>query len=173
MNKIANGILIIGGIAGAGALCFFTGGLAAPVIGSAIGSTFMGLSGAAATSAGLAALGGGSLAIGGAGMAGGTALISGVAAGLGATGASVGAALHSGAKAKRDNKDLTAKYIDICKQEKSKQAIIKRDQVEIEKLKTKISALSKKASDYEEKFNDLMQQIQYWEEMISDEQESE
>ena len=41
------------------------------VVGSFIGSHFMGLSGAAATSAGLAALGGGSLASGGFGMAGG------------------------------------------------------------------------------------------------------
>ncbi len=41
------------------------------VVGSFIGTHFMGLSGAAATSAGLAALGGGSLASGGFGMAGG------------------------------------------------------------------------------------------------------
>jgi hypothetical protein len=51
--------------------------LAAPPIGAAVGAA-MGLSGAAATSAGLAALGGGSLAAGGLGMAGGTALIAGV-----------------------------------------------------------------------------------------------
>src|SRR5205807_1108169 len=63
------------------------GGL--PVVGGWIGSTFMGLSGAAATSAGLAALGGGSLAAGGLGMAGGTMVVAGsaAAAGAGAMGA--------------------------------------------------------------------------------------
>lgn len=55
--------------------------LAAPAIGGAIGGA-MGLSGAAASSAGLAALGGGSLASGGAGMAGGTMLIQGVLASI-------------------------------------------------------------------------------------------
>lgn len=60
--------------AGVGVL---TGGLAAPVIGGAVGGT-MGLTGAAATSAGLAALGGGSLAAGGFGVFGGTLLLTGV-----------------------------------------------------------------------------------------------
>jgi hypothetical protein len=63
---------VIGG--GVGAL---TLGWAAPAIGTAIGGT-MGLTGAAATSAGLAALGGGSLAAGGFGVAGGTALLTGL-----------------------------------------------------------------------------------------------
>ena len=63
-----------------------TAGLAAPLIGGIIGSTFLGLSGAAATSAGLAFLGGGSLAAGGLGMAGGSTLI---AAALGATGSAM------------------------------------------------------------------------------------
>ena len=71
-------------VVGGGALCFVTGGLAAPAIGAAVGSA-MGLSGAAATSAGLAAIGGGALAAGGLGMAGGTAIISAVAAALGMT----------------------------------------------------------------------------------------
>lgn len=48
---------------------------AAPAVGGAIGS-MMGLSGAAATSAGLALLGGGSLASGGFGMVGGTCVLS-------------------------------------------------------------------------------------------------
>jgi hypothetical protein len=63
-------------------------GVAAPLIGAAIGGA-LGFSGAAATSVGLAALGGGSLAAGGFGMAGGTALLAGVGA-IG--GASAGAA---------------------------------------------------------------------------------
>ena len=60
-------------------------GVAAPVIGAAVGGV-LGFSGAAATSAGLAALGGGSVAVGGFGMAGGTALLTGLGA-LGGAGA--------------------------------------------------------------------------------------
>lgn len=75
-------------IAGGAAVGVLTGGLAAPLIGGAVGGA-MGLSGAAATSAGLALLGGGSVAAGGLGMAGGTAVIAGTA-GVGAAG--VGAA---------------------------------------------------------------------------------
>ncbi|ATX81710.1 hypothetical protein Ga0123462_0841 [Mariprofundus ferrinatatus] len=61
----------------AGAVIFFTGGTASPVvigIGSWVGG-MMGFSGIAATNAGLALLGGGSMASGGLGMLGGTALI--------------------------------------------------------------------------------------------------
>ncbi|MFD1235150.1 hypothetical protein ACFQ34_17820 [Pseudonocardia benzenivorans] len=64
-----------------------TMGVAAPVIGAAVGGV-LGFGGAAATSAGLAALGGGSLAAGGFGMAGGTALLTGLGA-LGGAGAGV------------------------------------------------------------------------------------
>ena len=60
-------------------------GVAAPLIGAAIGGA-LGFTGAAATSAGLATLGGGSLAAGGFGMAGGTALLAGLGA-LGGAGA--------------------------------------------------------------------------------------
>ena len=63
-------------VIGAGA--FF----AAPLIAGTIGA-FMGLSGAAATNAGLALLGGGSLAVGGWGMAGGTAVVAGIGAAAG------------------------------------------------------------------------------------------
>ena len=134
MNKFAKGILTIGGIAGAGAICFVTGGLAAPAIGSVIGSTFMGLSGAAATSAGLAALGGGSLAAGGAG-----------------------------------NTDLKAKYQDLVKNDKSKQEIIKTLQAEINNLKKERDNLDKDASGYKEKYEDLMEQIAFLEEKMSEE----
>ena len=61
----------------AGAAIFFTGGTASPIvvsIGTWIGGT-MGLSGAAATNAGLALLGGGSIASGGFGIVGGTAVL--------------------------------------------------------------------------------------------------
>lgn len=71
-----------------GAALVFTAGLAAPAIGGAIGVTFLGLKGAAATSAGLALLGGGSLASGGWGMAGGALAIKTV---FGAAGAGMAA----------------------------------------------------------------------------------
>ncbi|MFC1772600.1 hypothetical protein ACFL3A_04510 [Pseudomonadota bacterium] len=61
----------------AAAVIFFTGGTASPVvvaIGSWLGGT-MGLSGAAATNAGLALLGGGSIASGGFGVVGGAVLL--------------------------------------------------------------------------------------------------
>ena len=64
------GFLVAGGVLAGCA----TAGIAAPAIGAAIGGS-MGLTGAAATSAGLAWLGGGSIASGGVGMAGGTALL--------------------------------------------------------------------------------------------------
>lgn len=60
-----------------GAVVYFSGGTLTPVvssIGTWIGST-MGLSGVAATNAGLAFLGGGAIASGGLGMAGGSALL--------------------------------------------------------------------------------------------------
>lgn len=70
--------IIAGALAiGSGALVFFSGGVASPLVagvGSWIGG-MMGLSGAAATNAGLALLGGGSLASGGLGVAGGAALL--------------------------------------------------------------------------------------------------
>ncbi|MDL5160018.1 hypothetical protein [Actinomycetospora termitidis] len=82
-----------GRVAAAGAagvvLGAVTMGYAAPMVGAALGGA-MGLSGAAATSAGLAALGGGSLAVGGFGMAGGAAFVASagglLGAGLGAGG---------------------------------------------------------------------------------------
>lgn len=72
-------------VGGTVVLTIASGGIATAA-GTFIGSTFMGLSGAAATSAGLAFLGGGSLAAGGFGMAGGTILI-GAAAKTGYVGA--------------------------------------------------------------------------------------
>ena len=88
-NTLLKKLAVIGFLAVAVAM---TAGWAAPAIGGFIG-TLMGLSGAAATSAGLAFLGGGALAVGGAGMAGGAALIIGGGAVIGIMG---GAALSSG-----------------------------------------------------------------------------
>jgi len=87
--------LTVVGVGGVGAVvCFFTAGAAAPFIGGLIGSG-LGLSGAAATSAGLAAVGGGAVITGGGGMAAGAALISGAAAVAGGTVAAAGAAVVS------------------------------------------------------------------------------
>jgi hypothetical protein len=82
-------------IGGGVAIGLVAGGLAAPVVGGALGGS-MGLSGVAATNAGLAALGGGSLASGGFGIAGGTMLIQAMAAASGA-----GVAVGGGALAGR------------------------------------------------------------------------
>lgn len=66
-------------LAAAGATALVLGGaggwFAAPMLGSAYGTTILGLSGAAAHNAGLAALGFGSLASGGLGMAGGSLVV--------------------------------------------------------------------------------------------------
>ena len=73
--------IVIGTIA-VGAAVYFTGGLASPLVpkwvasvGSWIGTSFLGLHGAAATSAGLALLGGGSISAGGLGMLGGAMVL--------------------------------------------------------------------------------------------------
>ena len=79
-RSIARNLTII---AGSAVVLGVTGGVAAPWIGGLIGSLLLGLSGAAATSAGLALLGGGAIAIGGAGVAGGTAVLVGGSALLG------------------------------------------------------------------------------------------
>lgn len=64
----------IGTLVGAGAVTLI-GAVLVPGIGALVGGSLFGLSGAAATSAGLAALGGGAIAAGGLGMAGGTAVV--------------------------------------------------------------------------------------------------
>jgi hypothetical protein len=66
--------IVVAAVAAGVAAVAFTP-LLAPAIGGAIGSYGLGLSGAAATSAGLSTLGGGSVAAGGWGVAGGTATI--------------------------------------------------------------------------------------------------
>jgi stress response protein SCP2 len=73
--------LSVGGAVVLGPLAF----AAAPAVGGAVGSTLIGLSGAAAKTAGLAAIGGGSLAAGGLGMAGGAAIVAATGAALGGT----------------------------------------------------------------------------------------
>ncbi len=78
----------IGGITITSPFAYF----AAPALGGAIGTSFMGLHGIAATNAGLAFLGGGSLAAGGFGIAGGMVVITIAGSALGGT---VGAQIAS------------------------------------------------------------------------------
>jgi hypothetical protein len=88
MTKVA---ITLGGTVIGGGVCFLTAGAAAPLVGAFIGSAFMGLSGAAATSAGLAALGGGAIAAGGGGMAAGTLVVTTAMTGAGALIGTLGA----------------------------------------------------------------------------------
>ena len=81
----------------AAALLGITAGFAAPAIGAIVGG-MMGLSGAAATSAGLAFLGGGALATGGFGMAGGTIALIGGGALFGGAAGFAGIALTASSK---------------------------------------------------------------------------
>ena len=62
-------------VAAVGALAILLGVFAGPFVGGLVGTWLLGLSGAAAVSAGLALLGGGALAAGGFGMVGGTVVI--------------------------------------------------------------------------------------------------
>lgn len=153
---------------GAGALCVVTGGLAAPAVGAAIGSTFMGLSGAAATSAGLAALGGGALAAGGAGMAGGTLLVSAIAGSIGVGAMAVGATVAEGTKAKKENSELREKLKNSNQSEATKQQIIKQLNEKLERLKAELNAekikgdaSAKKINSLEEQIDDLYYTIKY------------
>jgi hypothetical protein len=85
LGKIS--LVMLGGLIVGGPVFYVAG----PAIAGAIGTTFLGLHGAAATSAGLAFLGGGSLAAGGLGMAGGLGVLTVVGAGVGgAAGAYLG-----------------------------------------------------------------------------------
>lgn len=101
--------LLLGAAVVGGAAVMAAGGVfAAPLIGGIIGSA-MGLSGAAAVSAGLALLGGGSLAAGGAGMAGGAWLVAGVGAAIGAT--SLGAAAGQAGQSRAPRTALTEEQV--------------------------------------------------------------
>lgn len=91
LSPYTTGALVLGGSAAG----IMAGAVLAPAVGGAIGGA-MGLSGAAATSAGLAFLGGGSLASGGFGMAGGILFVTvaGKATYQGARYVATGIAIH-------------------------------------------------------------------------------
>ncbi len=120
----------IGGIA-----LFGVGGwLAAPLIGTAIG-TAAGLSGAAATSHGLAILGGGSLALGGAGMAGGMWLVTGV-------GAATGLALGGGSTMLLQLGAAGVK-VELIKLQVNYKEVLLDSQMQLAKAQTIIKSLEK------------------------------
>ncbi|WP_294852335.1 hypothetical protein [uncultured Oscillibacter sp.] len=153
--KIGKVLLILG----AGAACVVTGGLAAPAIGAVVGTTFMGLSGAAATSAGLAALGGGALAAGGAGMAGGTALIQAVAGGIGILGAGIAKNASDGAKAKKQNAELRSELHQQNVDNATKQKVIRQLNNKVEELKQALAEEAAKTNRNEETIRLLQDQL--------------
>lgn len=149
----------VGACIGAGALCVVTGGLAAPAIGTVVGSA-MGLSGAAATSAGLAALGGGAIAAGGAGMAGGTMVVSAIAGSIGVGAMAVTTTLAEGAKSKKENSELRSKLRDANESDATKQEIIKQLNQKGERLKAELKAERAKSNALQEKIISLEEQIE-------------
>ena len=146
-------------ILGAGAACVVTAGLAAPAIGAAVGTTFMGLSGAAATSAGLAALGGGALAAGGAGMAGGALLVQAVAGGVGILGAGIATNAADGAKAKKQNEDLREELHNQNVDNSTKQKVIQQLNNKVEELRKALAEEKKKTNNNEERIKILQDQL--------------
>ena len=149
---------VVAVVAGGAAVGVLTGGLAAPLIGGAVGGA-MGLSGAAATSAGLALLGGGSVAAGGLGMAGGTAIIAGTAgvgaAGVGAAGTWLAGVPPTDVVVESAKLEVLFEYL-LVREEKSddlQRLVVTRLQEQISDLVTEINDLtsllggSKAASD--------------------------
>jgi len=127
-----------------------TAGAAAPAIGGVIGAS-LGLSGAAASSAGLAMLGGGSIAAGGFGMLGGTILVTGVggAFGAGAAGATARFSRMGSAQIAADaiKLDLLAKLVLADAPD--------RDQ----KLRRVAEGLQSRINEYSDKINLLSERI--------------
>jgi hypothetical protein len=137
--------------AGGAVLGAITGGLAAPLVGAAIGST-MGLSGAAASSAGLALLGGGSIAAGGLGMAGGTALVS-ASASLGSLGLASGVAWW---RETSSNSVLT----DAVKLDVLTEYVILREQTDSDKARLIIRRTEARLSEAEEEVAALRARVE-------------
>lgn len=138
---------VVAVVAGGAAIGVLTGGLAAPLIGGAVGGV-MGLSGAAATSAGLALLGGGSVAAGGLGMAGGTAVIAGTtgvgAAGVGAAGTWLAGARPTDVVVETAKLEVLFEYL-LVREEKSddlQRLVVTRLQEQISDLVTEINDLT-------------------------------
>ena len=149
-KKIA---LVTGGTVVGGAACFLTGGAVAPAVGSFIGSTFMGLSGAAATSAGLAAVGGGAIAAGGGGIAAGTAIITTSLTGAGALLGTLG--MGTVANFYNDSNKDFEKAIYEQKDYAKAQTIILKQESKIRELQNKLSLEKKRSDANQDKINRL------------------
>lgn len=126
-----------------------TAGAAAPAIGGVIGAS-LGLSGAAASSAGLAMLGGGSIAAGGFGMFGGTILVTGVggAFAAGAAGATARFSRIGSAQVAADaiKMDLLAKLVlaDSPDRDQKLRRVAEGLQSRINDISAKINLLSER-----------------------------
>ena len=149
--------LVAGGTVVGGAVCFLTAGAAAPAVGTFIGSTLMGLSGCAATSAGLAAIGGGAIAAGGGGMAAGAALIT---ASLTGAGAILGA-LGMGTMANffRDSNKAFEEALYVQKDYSKAQEIIRQQEGKINELQKHIATERSKREADKEKIRQLEEAI--------------
>lgn len=146
---------VVAVVAGGAAVGVLTGGLAAPLIGGAVGGV-MGLSGAAATSAGLALLGGGSVAAGGLGMAGGTAVIAGTAslgaAGVGAAGTWLAGARPTDVVVESAKLEVLFDYL-LVREERSddlQRLVVTRLQEQISDLVTEINDLTGLVSGFQD-----------------------
>ena len=146
---------VVAVVAGGAAVGVLTGGLAAPLIGGAVGGA-LGLSGAAATSAGLALLGGGSVAAGGLGMAGGTAIIAGTAgvgvAGVGAAGTWLAGAPPTDVVVESAKLEVLFEYL-LVREERSEELqrlVVTRLQEQISDLVTEINELTGLVSGFKD-----------------------
>jgi DnaJ-domain-containing protein 1 len=124
-----------GAIVAGAAICALTAGAAAPVIGAAIGGS-MGLSGAAASSAGLALLGGG-------GMAAGAATVVAAGAVLGGGGTAMAVSVKSNIDSAYDAEKLKAVIKKQRKDQMTKQEIVSNLVKAIEVQKTRLDKLEK------------------------------
>ncbi len=127
-----------------------TAGWAAPAVGGAIGAT-LGLSGAAATSAGLAMLGGGSIAAGGFGVFGGTVLLTGVG-GVFAAGA-------AGATARFSRVGSAEVVADAIKLDLLAKLVLADSEDRDQKLRRVAEGLQNRINDFSERINLLSERI--------------
>jgi len=127
-----------------------TAGFAAPAIGGVIGAS-LGLSGAAASSAGLAMLGGGSVAAGGFGMFGGTVLVTGVG-GVFAAGA-------AGATARFSRMGSAQVVADAIKLDLLAKLVLADAHDHDQKLRRVAEGLQSRINDFSAKINTLSDRI--------------
>ena len=154
LKKLA---LVTGGTLVGGAVCFLTAGAAAPAVGAIIGSSFMGLSGCAATSAGLAALGGGAIAAGGGGMAAGAALITASMTGAGALLGALG--MGTMANFFKDSNKEFEDALYVQKDYAKAQEIIRQQEGKIREIQKQVSVERKSSNEDKQKIQQLEEAI--------------